>query len=185
MEKTMEISDFFVVCDKYLSHIRSRLSKKNFLAKKLVLEENRGFFDSFSYSKVISEAGKEALLFIAVQELKKSEKVIHKMIEPHLEQIRLTNITTLSDKHKRKYNKEQQDHIDRISDRYTPKFPKVTQLTLNEKFFNENGEFIGFKTRCLNDKDTSVTKIADVYLVRMVTERTEFYYKDKDIFTTL
>ncbi|AIK68333.1 hypothetical protein P10VF_120 [Rhizobium phage vB_RleM_P10VF] len=168
----MQLSDFFLIRDEFLKHVRRKLKGVEFnLKSKTFDSDQESFFRDFSHTKLLTEIGKNELAIIAIKELNKQTIDIGNRIKVFEEQIELTKRSGDTPKRKRIFTEEQQGHIDYFAKKYTPKFPSRDQNTFLLSSFDMTTStevtFRGFKQKCEIGPDVSFTVIGDAAFVKL------------------
>jgi hypothetical protein len=180
----MIISDFFVLRDSFLRHVRSKLKGVQYDLKMSTFEATKEkIFSSWENSKHFNDIGKHELFVTAINGLRKQYLDVKKSIDEWKNQIELTNKSGDSPKRKRKYIEEMNEHIERASFNYTPKFPSLDQNSFLRSSFDENLLFLGFKRPCTVDPTVKLTVIGDAVFAKLIEEKTnKFRTKDRVIY---
>jgi hypothetical protein len=166
----MQLSDFFIIRDKFLRHVRRKLKGVQFdLKAKSFDSDQKSFFQDFAEAHLLTEAGKNELSIITIKELTKQTLDIKNRIKPFEEQIELTQRSGDTPKRKKAFIATQMEHIEYWKNKYTPKFPSRDQNTFLLSSFDMNGEmtFKGFKQKCEIGPDVQFTVIGDAAFVKL------------------
>lgn len=167
----MQISDFFIIRDNFLKHVRRKLKNVPYDQKlRTFSASGQRYFQDFDQAKFLNEIGRNELITVTKLELKRIESTIKKSIDFHQEQIDLTNREVSTPAKKREYINEQNKKIHWLTHVYNPKFPSRDQNTFLASSF-ENGLFKGFTRKCEVDPSVTLTVIGDAIFVKLKDEK--------------
>lgn len=180
----MILSDFFVLRDSFLRHVRSKLKGVRFDLKMSTFEANKEkIFSTWEGAKHFNEIGKHELFVAALNGLRKQTSDIKKSVVEWQEQIDLTNRSGDSPKRKRTYIEEMNEKIRKASFDYTPKFASLDQHTFLRASFDDNLLFTGFKRPCTKDVTITLTVIGDAVFAKLIEENgNKFRTKDREVY---
>lgn len=176
----MQITDFFIIRDNFLKHVRRKLKNVPYDQKFKTFDANATrYFQDFEQARFLNEIGRNELITTVKLEIKRIQATIKKSIDFHQEQIDLTNREVTTASKKREYINEQTKKIHWLTHVYNPKFPSRDQNTFLASSF-ENGLFKGFTRKCEADPTVQLTVIGDAVFAKLKEEASNKTFQKKD-----
>jgi hypothetical protein len=167
----MLLSDFFIIRDEFLKHVRNKLKGIDYANKFATLDaKQHDVFIDFRRSNILNDTGKNELIIVALNEVRKTQIFIRQRIAFHLDQIELIGRSSDKPKKKQEQIDENQKHINYLTFNYTPKFPSRDQNTFLRTSFDENLIFRGFRQSCEKDETIDITVIGDAVFAKLKPE---------------
>jgi hypothetical protein len=170
--KHFALADFFLVRDSFLKHIRSFTRKLQWDMRVQYVEDNRQtIFSNFEFNDHLSETGRDLLVKIATDELKRMKKSADAWIASEQEQIDLTQRSSLSNEQKNKDIASHLANIDHTKFKYHAKFPSTNQIIMPAYCFEGAPPvFTCFADPTSEYSDVTMTLYVDTWFVTLNAE---------------
>lgn len=177
------MSDYFIVRNKFVQHVRNRLAKIPLESKLSHFKQNApALFSSFELANRVSANGKNILINDAISEIKKSVKRVEKMIAHCNSELEYASTLSTRSKDRKKIEKENNERIVYLKTKYAPFFDKAFTRVFDKTTLDmEAKTFDFFKSKIPHDDSVTITEYAGEFFVNIPKEKEKFQAKN-DLF---
>ena len=179
----LKMSDYFIVRNKFIRHVRNRLAKIPLESKLSHFREHApALLNSFELTNRLSRNGCHILIDDAVSEIKKSVKRVEKMIAHCHSELEYASSLSTRSKDRKKLEKDNNDRIVYLKTKYAPFFDETFTRVFTKSTLNMTDKtFDFFKMKIQVDDSVTITEYNGEYFVNIPKEKEKFQAKN-DLF---